>query len=489
MDSISNFFSSFDKVFCLSLKNADDRRAHIRSLSAQYDIRNLEFIDAINGDNAMVEQFYRDGLVKKYPNCFRCGKMECGDEQCNNTLIPVQVATFLSYLNIWRKIVDRDLRAVMIIEDDIKLAPRAEQHCARIVSERLLHKSGIFGLDPMLLRFGWALCPDHEVDESFHFRSIVKMSNPAHAINLGMAKHLNSKFKKIETTVDIFQHRNCANEENSKTGYPPLFYEMSWSTGEVDSHIHPKKIRLEYLRGVGKSDDSQYRRVERALKSHRMHTLYRNILAVGHPRCGSGYTAKLLQSAGMAVGHEAMESDGISSWMFAVYDDHNPYYFDDLAKSRLFTYFKHLVVHVRDPRTAIPSIINENLYSSESYKFRRKHILDQNQVDLDGFHCEVERAAASLINWTDIIARQEPDLIYRIEDQATELMIFLKQQAMSTKTLEEVALPSKKTNSDKPYKGIVYPKPMITKDDILKIDKVLLARLNEYCVTYGYKPI
>lgn len=60
-------------------------------------------------------------------------------------------------------------------------------------------------------------------------------------------------------------------------------------------------------------DTNEYQEALNQLENHRQHTLYRKIIVTGHPRCGPGYSTAVLKSAGLKVGHELMEVDGISS--------------------------------------------------------------------------------------------------------------------------------------------------------------------------------
>lgn len=108
--------------------------------------------------------------------------------------------------------------------------------------------------------------------------------------------------------------------------------------------------------------------------------------------------------------------------MFAVYDDNNPYALNKLASTRNFTHFEYQIMHVRDPRNSIPSIVTENKYPATSFRFRRRHILKILNVDIEAFNSEIEMAIASLVYWTIIIENQKPTFVFRIEDQTEDLI-------------------------------------------------------------------
>lgn len=485
MTNISRFFNSFDKVMCVSLEASLERRKHILSLVATHKIKNLEFLGAVTRNDTVVKEYYANGRVKKFPDCFRCGQFECGRDDCNNTLIASQVATFLSYIKLWTEIRKKQI-TVLIIEDDVVLSTFAEDVCEDILKKNFLSNSGLYSNRPMLLRFGWALCDEHHQYHPFSISTKVRMANPAHAINGAMAGLLLDGFENIDTTVDVYQHRVCTTADNSITCHPPLFYEMSWSTGEVESCIHPKKIRLEYLKKQNRTSTTEYSETVLAIANCRKHTLFRKLLVSGHPRCGTGYTAALLSSCGLQVGHELMLADGIASWMFAVYDQKNPYALDKPSTTRYFTYFKYHIHPVREPRKAVASIITENRHADQSLCFRKKHILKERSIDIQAYTSEVERAVASLVYWTLIIEMQKPDLVFRIEDQSDLLVDFLESKELLQIESSNVVLPAKNINSGKPYKGIVYKNPELTAKDFEGIDAKLLCKLNVYCEKYGY---
>jgi GR25 family glycosyltransferase involved in LPS biosynthesis len=486
MSFITQFFHQFDHVLCLSLKNSLDRRAHIAELVSQHNINNLKFFDAVHYNDPIVNQYYSNNKVKKFPCCFRCGELSCGDKDCNNTLIPAQVATFLSYVSLWQYIVESKITNVLIIEDDIVLSSTANQHTETYIKQNLHKKSEILCEKPMLIRFGWALSDEHHLSTKIDFDSnLIKMSNPAHAINGSMAKLLLEKFERIDTTVDIFQHRIIANKLNSKTAFPPLFYEMSWSTGEVQSLIHPKQIRLDYLKAENMQKTTEFDIAQQQLEQHKKHTDVYPILALGHPRCGSGYTASLLSAFKQNVGHEQLLTDGICSWMFAVFDQY-PFAGNDGAKNRDFKYFKHIIHHVRSPLASISSIIRDDNYSEVSNNFRRKHIKINFDIDVNQYDNSIERAVASYIYWNKIIENQNPNISFRVEDQQTKLYEYLLNNNLINSSIDFNSLPSKDINQDKKYKGVHYDKQLLSYQDILGINIELRKELNQLCRKYGY---
>lgn len=482
--SISRFLRAIPKIYCLSLESSVERRAYINSFINQYDLDNVEVVDACTPEHEEVRSLYSESRVHTFPNCFRCGKLECGNYDCNNTLIPPQVATFASYIKVFRAFLAGADEYALFVEDDIKLSENAETLCKQAISSDWVNVSNLNTPEAALVQLGWALCDDHSSNEQFTLsRFSGKMANPAFALNKAMARRILKQFSKVDTTADIFVHRICANDSNAKTFYPPLFYEMSWSTGEVDSTIHPKEIRVEYLRSHGSSPEELKGATEK-LTTHNKHTSVHSLLVIGHPRCGSGYSAKLCQAAGVNIGHEELLDDGISSWMFATYDE-CPWALNEGAKTRQFKYFKRIVMHVRDPRTAIPSIMRDNKHSEASYQFRRKHILKHFYIDIAKTGDDFTQAVASYIYWNKLVLEQGPDIVFRVEDEGDKLVSFLAGIADGIHE-GDVNYPSKDVNANKKYNGKLVGKPNIEVVRFSKLPANMLTELNMLCEKFGY---
>jgi hypothetical protein len=103
----------FDRVYVVSLISSNDRRKHIVEQFDQIGIVDYEFHDAVGHNDPVVTEFYETNRVALYPPCFRCGKADCGNPECNNTLIPQQVAVFITYLRLWEKVAARKERALI----------------------------------------------------------------------------------------------------------------------------------------------------------------------------------------------------------------------------------------------------------------------------------------------------------------------------------------------------------------------------------------
>jgi hypothetical protein len=443
----------FKRVFVLSLPGSS-RRNYIRKHFREIGLDRYTFFDASPKDSEEVQEAYRTHQVAAFPPCFRCGKASC---RCkNNILIPSQVANFASFRHLWQTVSELP-GLTLIVEDDVKFHKPYQFVCS-IVSD-LIQKNNIRDeADPLLIRMGWGLCSDHDSIEQPQLITKLVMANPCHAMNSKYAAKLASGFRSYYTTSDIYMHRDAPLEGEALTLYPPVASDLSWSTGEIESLIHPRRIRSVYLSASGHCAEAEAH--DQLIEHHMMRKEYRPLLLSGHPRCGTGYAAALCRANGLDVGHEADGAAGICSWMLAV-NRKAPYAKDSVASSRDGLAWSGLICVTRNPIEAIPSIMVDNIYAPPSYDFRRQSILDRFGVDLNHLATNFQRAVASYTYWYKILL-QQTSLIFRIENGPRELSDCLLRvdsaelsRMIAGKQLE--ADPGR-VNANKPYKRVVRQK-------------------------------
>jgi len=503
-----------DKIYCINLSRCAERREHIDSHFSDFGIHEYSYFKATDKDDPLVEEYFNSEKVMRFPPCFRCGKNSCRRKDCNNTLIAPQVAVFITFLRLWEDIVKNNIGVALIVEDDVCFTNYATEIVPKIFSKDTFSKLKIEPTNPALLRLGWALNREHQYSGRMEIeRGKSRMANSCHVITLEMARLLLKSFDKINTTVDIYIHDRIGKDVvDNYTVFPPIAYDISNSTGSLQSEIHPKKIRVKYLKNDTSVNAIAIQESEKILKNHIKHTMYRSILVIGHPRCGSKYMSALLKAYGLNVGHEYMTADGISSWMFMVNDRENPYALNRDARSREGCYFENVIHCIRNPREAIPSIIRENDYARPSYEFRRKHIMKAFNVDLNHYQNKLERAAYSFIYWNKLAENQKVDLVVKVEECEQEVFDFLSNRKLfgkmkfdwnikrmilryllhtnviaSNSTL--INLPFKDVNSNKAYQGVVREKNTVTQDEWDNIECNLKYMLNSFCDKYGYEKI
>jgi hypothetical protein len=196
---------------------------------------------------------------------------------------------------------------------------------------------------------------------------------------------------------------------------------------------------------------------------------------------------------GWDVGHENMGADGVSSWMLAVEDKDYPW--GDIADAedlRSFA-FQTLIQVVRDPWTALPSIVLENRCAPErrSLAFRRRHIAAELGLELDDIYAdeaqptleqELELAAHTYLAWHRICVQRRPTLTLVIEGDLAVLAPF-NRTGWDTAAAGELP-----RNANKPYQGVVQRKPLttMTAAEIDRLGPELRGALLELRRQYGY---
>jgi hypothetical protein len=478
-------FVLFDKIFVISLPGADDRRQHIAQHLPLIGFKHFEFFDATQGNDPAVIDAIASGEVKQFPPCFRCGGLDCGNPHCNNFLNPAQVATFLSYLRLWRFIVDGAAERILVLEDDVFFHPQTARVLHWLASEVQTGKLPFVVGSACLLRLGWARCDDHlAIDALCHADTSIKMANPCHALTREYAAALLARNTGICHTVDVFQHQLAPQPGEAFTVYPPIASELSWTDGVFESTIRPKKVHMEHLLAQG--DFSGANAYLKQISVHVDKKYFRPLLIVGHPRCGTGYAAGLCRQLGLDVGHEKLGKDGISSWMFAVEAEINPYALDDVARTRRAFAWEFLSMPVRDLATAVTSVMRDSQYAPPSYDFRQKHIFLHLGIDLNQLDSPLEKAIWSVTSWARIVLKQQPDICWRIEDQAELMREFLISSKLCSSSHKATILNKSPVNVNKPYPGQQYPKPIITPNDWVNLSQITRQEIVWYCERFGY---
>lgn len=214
--------------------------------------------------------------------------------------------------------------------------------------------------------------------------------------------------------------------------------------------------------------------------------LQRPIVITGHPRCGTTSAASLCQRLSLDVGDEYVGAHGISSWMMAVDDRHNPYAGDELGRSRRNLAWDWLFLVVRDIKSAVPSVIVENEHAADSYAFRRKHIRKQLGIDLDDAPDALGKAILSLSCWSRIVLAQSPHFVFRIEDQQNEFRDFLVAHGVAPSAAATLDV-NENVNARKPYAGVTYEKPHIAFDVWGRLGSDLKDHVTWYSQQFGYR--
>lgn len=476
--------SLFDRVLVIGLPTLRDRRQHIRQHLPEHGISTFSFFDASAPEDPAVTA--ADGDVMKYPPCFRCGGLDCGNPDCNNFLIPAQIATYVTYRRLWKHIAEGEAERVLVVEDDVWFHPNKDRVLSWVADAVEAGTLPFEGARPCLLRLGWGRGADHEqLDAPVRVDTTVRYSNPCHALTRAFARALLERDRGIFHTVDHFIHEFGPRPGEAFTVLPPIASELSWTEGRFASVIHPKAVHIEHLRQEGRNDEAAI--AEARLTAHIKKKYFRPLLIVAHPRCGTGFAAGICQQLGLDVGHEKLGRSGISSWMFAVDADANPYALDPVARTRRALAWKHLVMPVRNLAEAAPSVMRDSQHAPPSYQFRRQHILEKLGVELEQFPTPFERAVRSIVGWARIVLAQSPACVFRIEDQSERLRAFLKDIGLIGAASDAVVLDTAPVNENKPYGGVRYDKPSVGAKDWAGLSDESKAEVEWYCQQFGYR--
>lgn len=188
---------------------------------------------------------------------------------------------------------------------------------------------------------------------------------------------------------------------------------VAWTWYHAGDDVIRERIMQEYVKHMEK----------RVLKRRRGS---KKILVVGHPRTGTGYTAKLLQSWGLDVWHERLGEDGISHWGLAAKEAEPVIFADpDFPDLSYESFDWQCVIYcVRDPKHSIPSIVYTEDTASESLNYRSRY--GGFRVGENG----LVNAVNSLTAWDRLVQQINPGFTFRIEDGHRELFEWLVAQGL-----------------------------------------------------------
>lgn len=223
----------------VSLRDDVQRRHHIVEHFAAIGLERYRFWPAVRHDDPRVAVAFRDGTVKRWPPCFRCGKPACDCR--NNVLIPPQVANWLSFVTLWRSLPDDPAAFHLICEDDVHFRHGALDRLEAFLSSytprspRVLIRLAQSGEDPGPV-----------VDQALERTQRVAMSNAAYIVNGAMAAFLARAFCRIEHTSDVWLHAVVAADPtiDAFTLEPLVATDLSYNRdfARFKSRIHPKGI-------------------------------------------------------------------------------------------------------------------------------------------------------------------------------------------------------------------------------------------------------
>lgn len=431
-----------------------------------------------------MKRAYAGNRVRRYPDCFRCGKRDCGSPDCNNVLLPAQVAVALGFQAILKIVANSGQPYVAICEDDIIFAGCAKSvFCSRNFQD-LLQSSGLFADRPVLVRLGRPgvgadfFSTDDACDVALRMTGEVVMSNTFFLVNKAFARLAGARLNQINHTADVIIHDFMTTQAHCYTLNVQLVGDRSWGLGDVPSLVIPKKHHLDYLRSMHGESSQELANEAKRINDHLKKTVSREYCFTGSPRCGSHFVSAFLRGNGLDVGHESVGRDGICAWQFAVSSDNYPYVSDRQARSDFFVHADNWFIYARSPLTAVPSLIVENQGAPLSYAFRREAIYMSSGVNLDDFTSPEEKAARSYAHWYLLALKRQPKGVLRVEQ-------FLKDCRLNIRShdFEPVEVSTPEAGAGKSYLGIVH-KPEVPQhgwiDRLPKETFLVLKHVSDY---------
>lgn len=478
----------FPQVLCLTLPEERSRQLLVAEQFESVGIRNYEFFPGFTGDSSRVKRAFAEGRVRRYPDCFRCGARDCGDPECNNVLLPSQVAVALGFQAILKKIANGREPWAAVCEDDIVFAGYAGRLLESGKFRQAIAASGLPGDAPVLLRLGQPgiageafFRDDANVEAALTLDAEPLMSNYFFLVNRSFARLACERLGRIDHTADVIIHESLTASARCLTLRPQLVADRSWTLGEVPSLIHPKAHHVDYLRARFGASSAEAAREEERLRGHLKKAVSRPYGFTGSPRCGSHFVSAFLRGNGLDVAHEAVGGAGICAWQYAVSSDHYPYITDRQAQSDFFVHVDEWFLYARDPARAIPSLIVENKKAPLSYAFRRDAILSQTGVDLDEFTVPLEQAARSYAHWYLLAMERRPKAVLRVESFLDDCLRHLPEHRFT-----EVDVSAAAGGSGKPYLGFVHPPAQLPAGWLGELTAETRRLLTEVAGALGY---
>lgn len=202
-----------------------------------------------------------------------------------------------------------------------------------------------------------------------------------------------------------------------------------------------------------------------------------DILGLGHPRTGTGYTSKLLREWGLDVGHEQMGKDGTVTWqMLKEHKFEEPVgwpWAENLIGVDRRPGYDTLIYNVRDPKTSIPSIV-----FTEFIHYDTTNFLNQN-FNIKFGENRVENAIKSILKFDQLIMDMNPHIIYRIEKDRDFLFKELIKRNYKVSYTEY---------SDK-YNKRSHPKLNEINEEFNSVNDRLKESINLFCNRLGYEEL
>lgn len=264
----------------------------------------------------------------------------------------------------------------------------------------------------------------------------------------------------IDLTEEYYEHIHKIEEESAKVEeqIENIQGSVAWQWYHADDEVKDKML------------DQYIKHLETILLQK--NKIKKNILGIGHPRTGTGYTHIVMKSWGLKVGHEQMGKDGIVGW--PLINRKGPWVFIDTVKPGDVYEYKLVIYNTRDPKDSIPSIIHSENINEHSVSFRNKIL----NIDINKFDNKVEGAIESIVRYDEEACKFKPNFTFRIEDGAELLYTKLEESNLDVKWNESKVNKKYNRRDHSGWKGL--------EEDLKNVRPEFRNKINKYCEKYRY---
>ena len=262
MQKINIFENTIKRTYIVNVQHSLNRYNSSLMQLSKFKIDNYEFIKAFTPDSKEVKFYYKDSKISEFPPCFRCGYEICNHK--NNTIVPSQVANFLSFKKVMEKIAYQKNGLFLLLEDDFyfkKNSQKALKYLDQFINTNKLLQCK----EPVLLRIGSHKESTKRINFKYKYfkrlsvnKDVYDMANPAFIINPNFALLFLKNFDRIETTSDNFIHKIlCKNHRVINYSFEP-FLIGQYSHGSIKNVFNSEIVETEINENMHSKNKKQY---------------------------------------------------------------------------------------------------------------------------------------------------------------------------------------------------------------------------------------